>query len=73
MGNSMVYTCLELLGKGIEDLDVWFPNGKNGVHVKLVDTTEYYFYYISKTEWRLETRRFKVNEEKRLKKEAKKI
>lgn len=39
-----------------EDIEMWFPNGKDSVRVKLKNKRELIFTYDSPNYWRLETK-----------------
>ena len=47
---------LEISRTTEEDIEMWFPNGKDSVRVKLKDKQELIFTYDSPRYWRLETR-----------------
>lgn len=44
-----------------ENVEVWFPNGKNSVRVRQKNGQEFIFSYNGKDDWKFETRKSFVN------------
>lgn len=38
-----------------DDIDVWFPNGKDSIRIRMKNCSELIFTYRNVREWRLET------------------
>ena len=45
----------ELFSAHLHDIDVWFPNGKGSVRVRLITKQELVFTYHNEKHWSLET------------------
>jgi len=39
----------------VQDIDVWFPNGKDSIRVRSLSKEEYIFTYKNEKTWKLET------------------
>lgn len=46
---------LEVIPIAAEDVDCWFPNGKNSIRVRSKVYGEFIFTYKNKKEWKLES------------------
>lgn len=44
-----------------ENVEVWFPNGKNSVRVRQKNGQEFIFSYNGKDDWKFETRKSFIN------------
>lgn len=59
MTHNEVYKQFELYFKqysGVNNVEVWFPNGKNSIRIRQKNKQEYIFTYTNPKEWKLETK-----------------
>lgn len=56
MTHNCVYDIFEKkFNKIAGQIEVWFPNGKNSIRIRLDDKNEYIFTFNSESDWSLET------------------
>ena len=56
MGHEKIWNKFKECNGALEDIvTCWFPNGKNSIRVRLRESGDLIFTYISKKKWRLET------------------
>lgn len=65
MGPTQVLSCFHtIFPEYKENLDIWFPNGKNSIRVRMKNNSEIIFTCNGKDDWSLETVKHFLNSKK---------
>ena len=56
MNHNSIFGAFKIkLPKYADAVDIWFPNGKGSIRIRLIDRQEYVFSFVSDKEWIFET------------------